>query len=127
MRVKAPRNFHEAAMAAKEPKGEYANAREMLDDLPAIIMHNYGEAGARTVDGLVKYKNGWRCSDPYWCTDHAAFAARWLQRHPDLPPELKAELEVIVFIAWLFEAAWRPEVWKSRQYVPRRIPNQVPV
>ena len=39
---KAPTNFYDAAMAAPEPKGEYATAHEMLDDLPATVMHNYG-------------------------------------------------------------------------------------
>jgi hypothetical protein len=106
-------------MSAKEPRGEYASTREMLDDLPAIIMRNYGEAGALTVGGLVKYKNGWRCSDPQWFAGHAAFAGSWLQCHPDLPPKLKAEFEAIVFVAWLFEAVRSPQAWEARQFVAR--------
>lgn len=56
-------SFYDAAMAAKAPKGEYATARDMLDDLPAIIMRNYGEAGACTVNNLVRYQDGWRRTD----------------------------------------------------------------
>jgi hypothetical protein len=44
MRTETPRNFYDAATASKAPKGEYASAREMIDVMPAIIMHNYGEA-----------------------------------------------------------------------------------
>jgi len=97
-------DFYKAAMASKAPKGEYATAREMLADLPAIVMHNYGEPGALTVNNLVRYQNGWRRFDCKWLTGRAAFAAQALQRNPDLTPDVKAHFELIVFVAWVFEA-----------------------
>jgi hypothetical protein len=94
----------------------------MIDDLPAIVMSNYGEAGALTVNNLVtrhKYDKHWRRSDCKWLKRSADFAANALQCNPELSANMKSHFEVIVFVAWLFDAVRSQRTWKARQYVPR--------
>jgi hypothetical protein len=120
MRSKRRRDFYKAALASKAPKGDYATAREMLDDLPAIIMQQYGKEGAATASCMIKrHKKGWGRSDCKWLTRSAVFAANALQRNPALTPDMKSHYEVAVFVAWLFDALRSARAWKARQYVPR--------
>jgi hypothetical protein len=120
MHAKRRRDFYKAALASKEPRGDYATAREMLDDLPAIIMQQYGKEGAATASYMIKrHKNRWGRSDCKWLTRNAAFAANGLQRNPDLTPDMKSHFELIVFVAWVFEALRSARAWKSRQYLAR--------
>jgi hypothetical protein len=80
------------------------------------------DVGARTVNNLVTlHKNDvrWRRSDCKWLTTRAADAANELQRDPDLSLDVKSRCEVIVFVAWVFDAVRSARAWKARQYVAR--------
>jgi hypothetical protein len=105
MTAKTKPDFYSAAMASKEPRGDYATAREMLDDLPAIVMQQYGKEGAATASCMIKrHKKGWGRSDRDWFDRTVAFAANAL-RNPDLTPDMKVHFELMVFIAGVFDAA----------------------
>jgi hypothetical protein len=99
-----PGDFYSVAMSSAPPRGYYATARELLDDLPAIVMAVFGEKGARRVSNLVKrHSNGWQRRDRKWITAMAALAANGLS-HSELPPDLKADFELIVLVAGAFDA-----------------------
>lgn len=97
--------FYEAAAAAKEPKGKYASAREMLDDLPAIIKQCYGPDGVTIASHMLARRKGqWRRSEREWFDRMIAFAGRALQNQ-DLAPEVRASWEVMAVIGWVVDAA----------------------
>ena len=113
MTVKVERDFEAAARVGNEPTGDYATAREVLDDLPAIVMKRFGAGGVRIASYMVKrYGNEWRRTDRQGFKRKLAFAATALC-NPDLSPDQRAHFEVMVLIGGVFNAA---EKQKTRHH-----------
>ena len=122
-KTRAPK-FHEAADVAKEPIGSYATARELLNDLPAIIKQCYGVDGVNIASHMLRYQNGrWCRSNREWFDRRVAFAVNAL-RNPDLAPDLRAHFESIALIGRAIDAAERKQALSGDSYTlivrPRR-------